>query len=88
MRTIHLVGGALLLCLFLANFGPPSDAQVDRNTRWEYKAVLVASLVKEANVRDPDAMTVQLEKSLNGLGSQGWELCLEINGGVILKRPQ
>ena len=91
MRQIYLAGGVLLLCLCLGHFALRSDAQVVDNgqtDKWEYKAVLVESMIKKASVRDPDAMTGEIEKSLNDLGGKGWELCLEINGGLILKRPK
>jgi hypothetical protein len=54
--------------------------------KWEYKVVHVKKLAGEA--KDLDGIVSGLEASLNDLGASGWEVCLEINGGVILKRLQ
>lgn len=46
----------------------------------------VKSLVKDAS--DLDAVIAELEKSLNKLGDDRWELCQEVNGGLIFKREK
>lgn len=54
--------------------------------KWEYKVVHIKKLVGE--VKDLDGNVTGLEASLNDLGINGWEVCLDINGGIVLKRPQ
>ena len=90
MRTLYLLAGAILFCVCLAILNPGTDAQVvGENARvvWEYKAASVRKMVQDAELADVDGVTMEMEKSLNALGSQGWELCLEVNGGMIFKRP-
>ena len=53
---------------------------------WEYKLVNVMNLVGDA--RDDDSMAANIEAKLNGLGAQGWEVCENLNNGLILKRPK
>ena len=89
MRSVLLVGAAAALCLSLAIGILPSQAQptgADAGTTWEYKAVHVQTLV--TNARDIEAISAELEKGLNALGSKGWELCENVNGGLVFKRPK
>jgi len=89
MRSVLLIGAAAALCLSLAIGILPSQAQPaggDAGTIWEYKAVHVATLVTDA--RDYKAICAELEKGLNALGSEGWELCENVNGGLVFKRPK
>jgi len=89
MRLVLLVGAAAALCLSLALSIPHSQAQPvggDPGTTWEYKVVHVQTLVTDA--RDYDAISAELEKGINALGSKGWELCQNVNGGLIFKRPK
>ena len=89
MRSALLIGATAALCLSLALAILPSQAQPaggDARTMWEYKAVHVEKLVTDA--RDYDAISAELEKGLNALGSEGWELCQEVRGGLIFKRPK
>ena len=55
-------------------------------SNWDYKVVFINKLVGDA--KDVDAVIVGLENGLKEHGDKGWELCLEINGGVVFKRPQ
>ena len=89
MRSGLLIGAAAVLFLSLALGILSSQAQPaggDAGTTWEYKAVHVATLVTDA--RGVDAISAQLEKGLNALGSEGWELCENVNGGLVFKRPK
>jgi hypothetical protein len=77
------------MCLAILN--PGTDAQVvgeNAHVVWEYKAANVRKMIQAADLADDDAVTAELERSLNTLGSQGWELCIEVNGGMIFKRPK
>ncbi|HUT93839.1 MAG TPA: hypothetical protein VMY37_30530 [Thermoguttaceae bacterium] len=89
MRSVLIVGATAVLCLSLAIGILPSQAQSaggDADTTWEYKCVHVQKLVTDA--RDNDAISAELEKGLNALGTKGWELCQNVNGGLIFKRPK
>ena len=89
MRPVLLIGATAAVCLSLALGILPSQAESlggDAGTMWEYKAVHVQKLVTDA--RDYDAISAELEKGLNVLGSEGWELCENVNGGLIFKRPK
>ena len=78
---------AIAGCLILLSHGTSAqDANGQPLSRkWEYKVVHINELVGGAN--DLDGIITGLENSLNDLGDDGWELCLEINGGVVLKHP-
>ena len=89
MRSVLIVGATAALCLSLALGILPSQAQPaggDAGTMWEYKVVHVQTLVTEA--REIEAISAELEQGINALGSKGWELCQNVNGGLIFKRPQ
>ena len=91
MRTLYLLAGAILFCVSLAVLNAGTDTQVvGENTQvvWEYKTADLRRLIQDADPADPDAVIAELEKSLNALGNQGWELCLEVNRGMIFKRPR
>jgi len=89
MRNAALALGffAVVSCLaFLSNDTSAQNAFAPQQTHWEYKVVHINKLVGDA--KDLDAIISGLEDGLNDLGKQQWELCLEINGGVVLKRPR
>ena len=90
MRKYSLIiaFAAIAGCLILLSQGSPAqNANTKPQVRkWEYKVFHITKLVGEAE--DLDGIVTGFEKSLNDLGNDGWELCLEVNGGVVLKRPQ
>ncbi len=89
MRSVIAV---LVVAFFVAFFAMTnSQSQAQRNPApvgnlWEYKVVHVSSLVKDA--RGLDAVVTELEKSLNTLGGDRWELCQDVNGGLVFKRQK
>ncbi len=87
-HALMIAFGAIAGCLILISHGTSAqDANAQPPSRkWEYKVVHISELVGGAN--DLDGIVTGLENSLNDLGDDGWELCLEVNGGVVLKRPQ
>lgn len=78
----------------------PSQGEVARQpqaaTAWEYRVIMAKDLT-DIDVRKLNVFTVTPEKqaeitakvqaTLNALGRDGWELCEQLNGGVIFKRP-
>ena len=87
-HALMIAFAAVAGCLILLSHGTSAqDANGQPLSRkWEYKVVHISELVGGAN--DLDGIVTGLENSLNDLGDDGWELCLEVNGGVVLKRPQ
>ena len=79
---------AIVGCLILRPFETSAQNAETKpqSPKWEYKVCHVRKLVGE--FENLDDIVSGLETSLNDLGANGWELCLEINGGVILKRPR
>lgn len=78
-----IVGSLILLSYGISGQNDTGNAPL---RKWEYKAVHLSTMVRD--LKDIDAIGKGLEKSLNDLGDDGWELCLEVNGGMILKRPE
>lgn len=60
----------------------PSATTVNARQRWEYKVL---------NATANDSQAGSLERKLNQLGDDGWEMCGyepgRTNGWVVLKRP-
>ena len=87
-HTVMIAFAAIAGCLILLSHGTsaqnPNTKPVSR--KWEYKVVHITKLAGDA--KDLDGILTGLEKSLNDLGAGGWELCLEIHDGVVLKRLQ
>ena len=87
-HTLMIAFAAIASCFILLSHGTSAqnaDAKPQAR-KWEYKVVYINKLVGEA--KDLDGIVAGLETSLNDLGDGGWELCLEVNGGIVLKRPQ
>ncbi len=67
-----------------------SHAQVKQATSakpsWEYRVAHVEKMIGEVGERD--AVDESVEKHLNSLGDEGWELCQEVNGALIFKRTK
>lgn len=82
MIAISIITG----CLILLSQGTSAQTASTKpiSKKWEYKVVHIKKLAGEA--KDLDGIVTGLESSLNELGASGWEVCLEINGGVVLKR--
>ena len=90
-HALMITFAAIAGCLILLSHGTSAqDANGQPLSRkWEYKVVHITELVGGANdLNDLDGIITGFENSLNDLGDDGWELCLEVNGGVVLKRPQ
>ena len=100
MRPSLLAVTVALCCLAVLSMNQPSVGQAasaaPNRVTWEYKTVDLKSLVdlkgRRINVFNPDPKVEQeikndVEAALNRLGADGWELCLEVNGGLIFKRP-
>ena len=86
---IALVAIASCLIVLPHRTSAQNDNPKQESQKWEYKVIYINNLVGEnlvGEARNLDAIVAGLETSLNDLGASGWELCLEINGGVILKR--
>ncbi len=75
------------ILIFLSNGTSAQNAEaIPQQARWDYKVVHINKLVGEA--KDLDEIVSGFESGLKELGDDGWELCLEVNGGVVLKRPR
>ncbi len=87
-HSIMIAVATISGCLILLSHGTSAETANAKlmSKKWEYKVVHVKKLAGEA--KDLDGIVTGLEASLNDLGASGWEVCLEINGGVILKRLQ
>ena len=86
-----IVSIAVAVLIIAAVFAAPhSQAEVNQarvaRPSWEYKVVYVMKLLDGA--REVDEVTASIEKHLNALGEDGWDLCLEVNGGWVFKRPR
>ncbi|HEY4263615.1 MAG TPA: hypothetical protein VGM98_25855 [Schlesneria sp.] len=85
-HSIMIAIATITGCLIVLSHG--TSAQIASTKpmpkKWEYKVVHIKKLAGEA--KDLDGIVTGVEASLNDLGASGWEVCLEINGGVILKR--
>jgi hypothetical protein len=81
-------GITLVICIIFAAQNSQAQAPAVQSAQpvWEYKVVHVKKFVDDA--RELDAVVAALEKNLNSLGAQRWELCHEINGAIIFKRRQ
>lgn len=94
MRNAALAILILFGVFFLAFLANGTSAQntdaVAQPRKWDCKVVYINKLVGDANdnVTDIDGLVAGLQNGLNEQGDQGWELCLEINGGVVFKRPR
>ena len=94
MRNAALALLILFVALFLAFLANGTSAQnadaVAQPRNWDYKVVYINKLVGDAkdDVTDIDEIVTGLQNGLKEQGDQGWELCLEINGGVVFKRPR
>jgi hypothetical protein len=89
MRSILVLVGVTVVGVSLAFLIPRSEAQVvgGRTVQaWEYKAVDLRSQVELSG--SADKICAQFEKVLNESGNDGWELCLEVPGVVVFKRPK
>jgi hypothetical protein len=87
MRSWLPIGTALVIAATLILIVPQSKGQTapaDAGDAWEYKVVLVKTLVKDA--RELDALVTKLEDGLNSLGKKGWELSQEVNGALVFQR--
>ena len=73
--------GLMIWFLFLER-----SVTASQQIRWDYKVIYINKLVGEAE--DHDGSVSGFENGLKNLGDDGWELCLEVNGGVVLKRPR
>ncbi len=73
--------GLMIWFLFLER-----SVTASQQIRWDYKVIYINKLVGEAE--DHDGIVSGFENGLKKLGDDGWELCLEVNGGVVLKRPR
>jgi hypothetical protein len=89
MRSVMNYVVLLLLvgvCVATAKYSSAQSSARQQSSRlFLYKVVHVNNLVGSAK---PDAVVSALEKSLNDLGGNGWELCHEINGALVFKREQ
>jgi hypothetical protein len=75
------------LLIFLSNgTSAQNTGAIPQQTRWDYKVIYINKLVGEA--ANLDGIVSGFENGLKKLGDDGWELCLEVNGGVVLKRPR
>lgn len=85
---VSVVVAALIIGAIIAI--PHSQAQVEQarvaQPSWDYKVVHVMKLID--GTREVDEITASLEKHLNSLGKDGWELCQEVNGGWVFKRKR
>ena len=93
MRNAALALLILFVALFLAFVANGTSAQnadaVAQPRNWDYKVVYINKLVGDAkDETDIDKIVTGLQNGLKVQGDQGWELCLEINGGVVFKRPR
>lgn len=85
-RTLVPIGilGLLFCIAFNASPITADVGDVNRATGWEYKLVDLIPLVQRG---DNAATEKAVEERLNELGTKGWEICTNINSGLILKRP-
>lgn len=88
MRSLLLLSAATLAIIagtFAIGDSQAESAQA-RPARpvWEYKVVHLKDLVGES--RAVDDLVQAMQKNLNDVGDEGWEMCQEINGAVIFKR--
>ncbi len=91
MRPILVLVGVAVVCVGVALLVPLLAAQPAIHDgpdvhAWEYKAMDLRSMVDLS--RDTDEVFAQFEKELNKLGSEGWEVCLDLPGVLVLKRPK
>ena len=84
--AILFVSIACCLALLPQGTSAQNPEAMQPSQKWEYKAPHITKLV--GDIETLDDMTAELEKSLNELGDDGWELCLEIKGAVVLKRAK
>lgn len=90
----------LAVVAFWATSGPTEvEAQPTKQARsaaWEYKVIWLTDLIEgdagkisvfSVNEEQREQIRSQVEGSLNRLGGEGWEICQELNGGLIFKRP-
>jgi hypothetical protein len=79
---------AVLLC-GVFSFARARDARVMAAPAWEYRAILLTDLVKfQEAMHEPAKVVTAVETKFNEFGRDGWELCENINGLVVFKRPK
>ena len=90
MRSLMLSVAIAALVIGAVFVVTSSQADVKQSSTvrpsWEYKVVHVMGLID--GTHDVDEITESLEKHLNALGNEGWELCQEVNGGWVFKRER
>ena len=87
-HALLIAFAAIAGCLVLLSQGTSAQNANTKSLsgKWEYKVVHVSELIGGA--KDVDGIVNGLQNNLNDLGDDGWELSLEVNGGVVLKRPK
>lgn len=90
MRSAICIVGLSLLVVCVALGVSQTNAQGKAATTrqaWEYKLVNLLELASNAR-NDGEEVGRKLESELNTLGADGWELCQNVNNGLVLKRPK
>jgi hypothetical protein len=88
MRSMLLAATAAAIAAVMMIPSAPSQAQppaAPKPAGWTYKVVHMTKLVDD-DAHGIDARVAAIEKNMNSLGAQGWELCQEVNGAMIFKR--